>query len=58
VLVVVVVKVVVSQGDTTMTPLSWILVAIDVNASDIDWLSWNALARLRPSNCENTLVEG
>jgi hypothetical protein len=35
VLIVVAVKVVVSQGDTTMTPLSWILIAKDVNASDI-----------------------
>jgi hypothetical protein len=32
-----------------MTPLSWILMAIDVTASDIDWLRWNALARLRPT---------
>jgi hypothetical protein len=55
---VVVVKVVVSQGDPTMTPLSWILIAMDVNASDIDWVRWNALARMRPSNCENTLVKG
>jgi hypothetical protein len=58
VLIDVVVKVVVSQGDTTMTPLSWILMAIDVNAPDIDWLRWSALARLRPSNCGNTLVKG
>jgi hypothetical protein len=57
VLIVVVVKVVVSQGDTTMMPLSWILIAMDVNART-DWLRWNALARLRPSNCENTLVKG
>jgi hypothetical protein len=58
VLIVVVVKVVVNQGDTTMTPLSWILIAMDVHASDIDGCAGMHLARLRPSNCENTLVKG
>jgi hypothetical protein len=36
-------------GRHKMTLLSWILMAIDVTASDIDWLRWNALARLRPT---------